>query len=299
MRVAISGGTGFVGKKLCDLLLNQGHDVIILTRGEEKVENDIQYIRWMDGAKPEQSLEGIDAFVNLAGVSLNEGRWTNVRKKAIYDSRIETTNEVLRIFENLVDRPSVFINASAIGIYPTSTSNIYTEQSTNYARDFLGHVVTDWEQNAARAEKLGIRTCFTRFGVILGKDSGALPLIALPYQLFVGGTIGSGDQWLSWIHIDDVAAAILFAIENETLSGPLNFTSPNAKRMKQFGKIVGHALNRPHWLPVPSIALKLALGEKSILVLEGQYVVPEKLIEAGYSFQFVSLEDAIIDLYNS
>ena len=228
MRVAISGGTGFVGKKLCDLLLDQEHEVIILTRGKEKVENGIQYIRWMDGAKPEQSLEGVDAFVNLAGVSLNEGRWTNARKKAIYESRIDTTNEVLRIFENLVDPPSVFINASAIGIYPTSTSNIYTEQSTNYAKDFLGHVVTNWEQNAARAEKLSIRTCFARFGVILGKDSGALPLIALPYQLFVGGTIGSGDQWLSWIHIDDVAAAILFAIFNP----PILITSPRLPSMK-------------------------------------------------------------------
>ena len=298
MKVAISGGTGFVGKKLCELLLGNGHEVIILTRGEEKMEDGIRYIRWMDGAKPEQSLEGIDAFINLAGVSLNDGRWTTERKQAIYNSRMETTDEVLRIFENLTKKPIVYINASAIGIYPISRSTIYTEQSTNYATDFLGSVVAAWEEKASRAEKLGIRTCFTRFGVILGKDAGALPLIALPYQLGVGGTVGSGEQWLSWIHVDDVANAILFTIENEKLSGPINFTSPNAKRMKQFGKMVGHALNRPHWLPVPSIALQLALGEKSILVLEGQYVVPEKLLQAGYPFKFVALEDAIIDLYN-
>ena len=299
MKVAISGGTGFVGKRLRELLHNQGHEVIVLTRGEEKVENGIHYIRWMDGIQPEQALEGIDAFVNLAGVSLNEGRWTHERKKAIYDSRMETTNEVIRIFENITERPSVYINASAIGIYPVSTSSIYTESSTTYARDFLGTVVVDWEDNASRAQDLGIRTCFTRFGVILGKESGALPRIALPYQLGVGGTIGSGDQWLSWIHVDDVVNAILFVIEHDALSGPINFTSPNAKRMKQFGKIVGRSLNRPHWLPVPSAALKLALGQKSILVLEGQYVVPEKLLNAKYPFKFVSLEDAITDLYKS
>lgn len=299
MKIAIAGGTGFVGKKLHALLQTKGHEVIILTRGEEKVEDGIRYIRWMNGAKPEQSLEGIDAFVNLAGVSLNKGRWTDERKKAILESRLETTNEVLRIFENLTDRPTVYIQASAIGIYPTSTTEVYTEQSENMASDFLGSVVKDWEANALRAEKFDIRVCCTRFGVILGKDSGALPLITLPYQLGFGGTIGSGEQWMSWIHVEDVARAILFTIEHDELVGPINFTSPNAKRMKQFGKIVGHTLNRPHWLPVPRIALQLALGEKSILVLEGQYVVPEKLLKAEFPFKFVSLEDAIIDLYNS
>ncbi|MEK4230761.1 TIGR01777 family oxidoreductase [Solibacillus sp. FSL H8-0538] len=299
MKIVISGGSGFVGQKLRELLCDKGHEVLILTRGEETVKDGIRYIRWMDGTNPEESLEGSDAFINLAGVSLNEGRWTVDRKKAIYESRMDTTNEIFRIFENLTKRPTVFINASAIGIYPTSTTNVYTEQSENYATDFLGSVVTDWEVNAARSEKLGIRVCLARFGVILGKESGALPLITLPYQLGVGGTIGSGEQWLSWIHIDDVANAILFTIENEELSGPINFTSPNAKRMKQFGKTVGRALNRPHWLPVPGFALQLALGEKSILVLEGQYVVPEKLLATEYPFKFISLEDAIIDLYNS
>ena len=136
MKVAISGGTGFVGKKLRELLLGNGHEVIILTRGEEKMEDGIRYIRWMDGAKPEQSLEGIDAFINLAGVSLNDGRWTTERKQAIYNSRMETTDEVLRIFENLTKKPIVFINASAVGIYPISRSTIYTEQSTELRHRF-------------------------------------------------------------------------------------------------------------------------------------------------------------------
>lgn len=298
MKVAIAGGTGLVGKKLCHALKARGDEVIVLTRGESKFEEDIQYVNWLGEEKPDQALEGIDAFVNLAGVSLNDGRWTEERKEAIYTSRMNTTDEVLRIIESLQTKPQVLINASAVGIYPTSTSTVYTEQSNEFATDFLGKVVVDWEQKANRATALGVRVCLARLGVVLEKEVGALPLIVLPYQLFVGGTVGSGEQWLSWIHIDDVCGAILHAIEHTELSGPINLTSPNAKRMKQFGKIVGRTLNRPHWLPVPSFALKLALGEKSQLVLEGQYVVPEKLLQSGYQFKFPSVEDAIIDLYN-
>lgn len=298
MKVAIAGGTGLVGKKLCHLLKARGDEVIVLTRGESKFEENVQYVNWLGEEKPDQALEGIDAFVNLAGVSLNDGRWTEERKEAIYMSRMNTTDEVLRIIESLHTKPQVLINASAVGIYPTSTFAVYTEQSNEFATDFLGKVVADWEQKANRATALGVRVCLARLGVVLDKEAGALPLIVLPYQLFVGGTVGSGEQWLSWIHIDDVCGAILHAIENTELSGPINFTSPNAKRMKQFGKIVGRTLNRPHWLPVPSFALKLALGEKSQLVLEGQYVVPEKLLQSGYQFKFPSVEDAIIDVYN-
>lgn len=298
MKVAISGGTGLVGKKLCDLLKARGDEVIVLTRGESKFEGDVQYVNWLSEEKPEHVLEGIDAFVNLAGVSLNDGRWTEERKRAIYTSRMEATDEVLRIIKSLETKPQVLVNASAVGIYPTSTSAIYTEASNELATDFLGKVVTDWEHKANHATELGVRVCFARLGVVLEKEAGALPLVVLPYQLFIGGTIGSGEQWLSWIHVDDVCGAILHTIEHTELKGPINLTSPNVKRMKQFGKIVGRALNRPHWLPVPSFALKLALGEKSQLVLEGQYVVPEKLLQSGYEFKFSSLEDTIIDLYN-
>ena len=298
MKVAIAGGTGMVGSRLCDMLKKRGDEVIVLTRSESKMKNGIPHVKWLNGEKPEALLEGIDAFVNLAGVSLNEGRWTEERKKAIHKSRMDSTEEVLRIIRHLTVKPDVLVNASAIGIYPTSTTAVYTEQSKEQATDFLGPTVADWEAKASLANALGVRVCLTRFGVILGRDSGALPLIALPYQLFVGGTVGSGEQWLSWIHVDDVCRAIIHVMDTPELNGPINVTSPNAKRMKHFGKTVGRTLNRPHWLPVPSIALKLALGEKSQLVLEGQYVVPEKLLASGYRFQFASLEDAIIDLYN-
>ncbi|MER2108461.1 MAG: TIGR01777 family oxidoreductase [Solibacillus sp.] len=297
MKIAITGGTGLVGKHLTELLQFYEHEVIILTRSERKEEDGIRYIKWLNGMKPEAELEGIDAFVNLAGVSLNDGRWTDKRKKAIFESRMEATEEVVRIISALSKKPRVLINASAVGIYPTSTTTIYTENSTEVARDFLGTTVVNWEQRAREAEQYGVRVCLTRFGVILGQE-GALPLMTLPYKFGVGGTVGSGEQWLSWIHVEDVARAILFAMEHETISDAVNLTSPNIKRMQHFGKTIGQALHRPHWLPVPSVMMKLAMGERSQLVLEGQYVVPEKLLKSGFEFKFASLEDAIIDLYN-
>lgn len=300
MKIAISGGTGMVGRKFSDLLLANGHDVIVLTRGESYEANGIRYVQWLqEGTKPELQLENLDAFVNLAGVSLNEGRWTKEQKDKIYSSRMESTDEVLRILSVVKQKPQVLINASAVGIYPISETAIYTEQSPEKAQDFLGTVVQEWEQRALQAQKLGIRTCLSRFGVILAKDEGALPMMTLPYKLGVGGTIGSGMQWLSWIHVEDVARALLFVIENEALSGPINFTTPNVKRMKDFGKSIGAALHRPHWLPVPAFVLKLALGEKSVLVLEGQHVLPEKLLNAQFEFQFVSVQEAIRNLYKS
>ena len=298
LKVAIAGGTGMVGRKFSELLLNSGHEVIVLTRGENHIKNGIRYVNWLtEHAQPELQLEQVDAFVNLAGVSLNAGRWTKQQKQKIYTSRMESTDEIMRILKIVTHKPRVLINASAVGIYPISKSAVYTEQSLEKADDFLGTVVDHWEQKALQALDLGIRTCLTRFGVILAKGEGALPLMVLPYQLGVGGTIGTGQQWLSWIHVDDVARALIFVIEHEELSGPINFTTPNVKRMKAFGQAIGKALNRPHWFPVPPPILKLALGEKSVLVLEGQHVLPEKLLNAGFEFQFTSVEDAIRNLY--
>lgn len=298
MRVAIAGGTGMVGRKLSELLIENGHEVIILTRGRQQMKNSIQYVQWLkDDATPELYIENIDVFINLAGVSLNDGRWTEEQKEKIYNSRMDATDEVIRILRHLQYKPLVLINASAVGIYPVSENAVYTEQSDERANDFLGQVVAHWEEKALQAEQLGIRTCLTRFGVILENGEGALPMMVLPYKLGVGGTIGSGNQWLSWIHIEDVVRAMLLLISDESLSGPINFTTPNVKRMREFGKSIGKALNRPHWLPVPSIALKLALGDKSILVLDGQHVFPEKLLKANYEFQFASVEDAIRNLY--
>ncbi|MCY9547052.1 TIGR01777 family oxidoreductase [Lysinibacillus xylanilyticus] len=297
MKIVIAGGTGFVGKALTKLLQYKGHEIIILTRNKTRLENDIQYVQWLQrGARPEQLLHEVDAIVNLAGISLNNGRWTKKQKKAIYTSRMDATLEIVRIMEHLNSKPKVLVNASAVGVYPTSTSSIYTENSTDYATDFLGSTVYDWERRAVRAEKLGVRVTLARFGVILGRESGALPSMLLPYKLHIGGTIGSGEQWLSWVHVEDVARAIYFAITNDDMKGPFNVTAPNATRMKNFGKTIASIMERRHWMPVPSFVMRLALGEQSMLVLEGQHVLPTDLEKHHFTFKFPHLKEALQDL---
>ncbi|TAA71751.1 TIGR01777 family oxidoreductase [Planococcus salinarum] len=298
MKIAITGGTGFAGKEMTKLFRQEGHEVFILTRSPKPSDNGVHYVEWLtDGAAPERELAGIGAFVNLAGSSINDGRWDDEQKKLIYSSRVEATTEVLRIIKALEEKPKVLVNASAVGIYPASTEKSYTEKSPERGDDFLAKTVIEWERLANEAKELGVRVALARFGIILGKKDGALPLMALPYKLFGGGTVGTGEQWLSWIHVNDLARAVLFAIETDNLEGPFNVTAPYPKRMKEFGKEIAHALGRPHWFPVPEFVLKAALGDKSRLVLEGQRVLPEVLQKQGFEFSFPDLRSALADIY--
>ncbi|WP_033542339.1 TIGR01777 family oxidoreductase [Planococcus sp. CAU13] len=298
MKIAITGGTGFAGKEMSDLFRQQGHEVFILTRKPKTSRDGLHYVEWLtDGAMPELELAGVDAFVNLAGSSINDGRWDEEQKKSIYVSRVNATTEVLRIIRAMDVKPKVLVNASAVGLYPASTEKSYTEESLETGDDFLAKTVIEWERLANGAKEMGVRVAIGRFGIILGKKDGALPLMALPYKLFGGGTVGSGRQWLSWVHVRDAARAILFAIETEELEGPFNVTAPYPKRMKEFGKEIAHALGRPHWFPVPEFALKAVLGDKSRLVLEGQRVLPEVLQQQGFEFSYPDLRSALADIY--
>jgi len=297
MKIVIAGGSGFIGKKLTELLLEKGHDIVILTRKAQQSNSRVTYIKWLQhGACPEKEINGADAFINLAGVSINDGRWNESHQKQIYDSRMKATHELLRIIAALTVKPTVLVNASAIGIYPASNVAIYTEDSMEVAADFLGKTVYDWEKKAESVKALGIRSVYMRFGVVLGREGGALPLMVLPYKLFVGGSVGSGRQWVSWVHVQDVVRAILFALEHQELKGPVNVTSPTPVTMGNFGRSIASVLHRPHWLPVPEFALKMALGKKSALVLEGQHVIPGKLMEEQFTFLFPTLEGALNDL---
>lgn len=297
MRIVIAGGTGFIGQKLADVLIEAGHEVLILTRKEKAPAGKISYVKWLEeSASPESQIGNADVFINLAGVSINNGRWNAAHQKQIYDSRMEATDELLRIISVLPKKPSAFINASAIGIYPSSFNAVYTETSLETAKDFLGKTVHDWEERAKQAESYSNRMAFMRFGVVLGNEGGAFPLMSLPYKFFAGGTVGSGKQWVSWVHITDVVRSILFVIEKENIHGPVNATSPSPVRMKDVGKTIGAVLHRPHWLPVPSLMMKLAPGQKSTLVLEGQHVIPEVLTEESFQFMFPSLRLALEDL---
>ncbi|WP_071458741.1 TIGR01777 family oxidoreductase [Bacillus massilinigeriensis] len=303
MKVAVTGGTGLVGKALCRYLSEQGHEAIVLSRKDpEQAEgafgkdDHITFIRWLNESdKPEKELEGVDAIVNLAGASISK-RWTEEYKKQIVESRLQSAAEIGRIISSMAVKPKVLINASAVGIYDTSHAKTFTEEDSDFGSDFLANTTKKWEAAALKAGS-GIRTVLCRFGVILDKEEGALPRMALPYRLFAGGTVGKGTQWLSWIDIKDVVRGITFAIETGELSGPVNFTAPQPVRIKEFGKVLADVLGRPHWLPAPSFAIKTVLGEMSILVLEGQKALPEKLERNGFSFQYPELKKALSDIF--
>ncbi|KIL47241.1 TIGR01777 family oxidoreductase [Jeotgalibacillus soli] len=301
MKILLSGGTGFAGKTITNLLVQEQHEVYILTRNPDLYDStkQVHYVEWLtENAQPEKELEEIDWIINLAGESINNGRWNDDQKKRIYDSRMEATGEILRIIRALDITPSVLINASAVGYYPPSETKIFTETSTEKGHNFLAETVIDWEKKARLAEDEGVRVACARFGIILGKKDGALPSMAMPYKLMVGGTVGSGKQWLSWVHYQDVARAILFVLEHHKIEGPFNVTAPNPTRMKEFGETLGQMLNRPHWIPAPSFALKLALGDKSSLVLEGQKVLPKVLEEHGFTFLYPTLHEALEEIYS-
>ncbi|EIT84678.1 cell-division inhibitor [Fictibacillus macauensis ZFHKF-1] len=296
MKIAITGGTGLIGAACTEELLEYGHEVYILTRSPKQSEKaNLHYIKWLsDNASPEKELEGIDGFINLAGESIF-GRWTDEKKQKIMDSRMQATNEVLRILKTLKKTPEVLVNASAVGYYGVSEYDRFTERSTPKNKNFLTEVAMAWEEKASAAKELGIRTVFSRFGVILDSKQGALPQMMKPYQFFAGGRIGSGKQWLSWIHIKDAARLMRFALSSP-IEGPLNITAPFPEHNNEFGKELGEVLKRPHWIPAPAFMIKAVLGEMSVLILEGQHAYPEKALQHGFKFDFPRLEGALQQL---
>ncbi|KKK36547.1 multidrug MFS transporter [Mesobacillus campisalis] len=298
MKIVIAGGTGLIGRHLTGHLIKQGHEVMILSRSPKKTGNSsLHYVRWLnEGDQPDKELEGAEAFVNLAGTTINS-RWTSKGKEAIVQSRLKAVSEIHRIISKLALKPAVLINASAIGYYGTSEEETFTENAGTPGVDFLADTVIQWEEAAAKTEQLGVRIVLCRFGVVLDQAEGALPKMVTPYNMFAGGTIGTGRQWLSWIHIEDVSRALGFVLEQEAISGPVNFTAPHPVQMKTFGKELASVLNKPHWLPVPGFALKMLLGEMSLLVLEGQRVLPEKLLAHGFEFNYPTLHGALTEIF--
>jgi uncharacterized protein (TIGR01777 family) len=294
----ITGGTGFIGSHLTKKLNKDGWHVYVLTRSADKKRGteSISFVNWLtDGAEPEKHLPDIQAVVNLAGESIS-GRWTKEKKKAILESRMTVTKELLALVGKMKAKPEVWVNASAVGYYGTSLTDSFTERSPGADNDFLAHVTALWEEEASKAAELGLRVVITRFGVVLGRDGGALKQMTAPYQYYAGGRVGSGTQWLSWVHVEDTARLLKFSIENSQISGPVNVTSPHPVTMDEFGKETARILNKPHWLPVPAFALKMLLGEMSMLVLKGQHVIPEQALDHGFSFSFQRLPEALRDL---
>jgi uncharacterized protein (TIGR01777 family) len=296
MKIAILGGSGFIGKEVATHLVQAGHEVEIWSRNPEKygsiVPGSIHLKKWpLEPSKKDRSTE---AIVNLAGETINQ-RWTEKAKERIVSSRVKTTKALIEEIKEENISPKILINASAVGYYGTSLEDSFTE-ADGPGEDFLAYVTKAWEQEADQASQYGVRVVKARFGVVLGKGDGALTRMVLPYKLFGGGPIGTGKQWIAWIHSKDVAGLIQFAIENTNIEGALNCTAPQTIRMNEFGLKLGNVMGRPHWLPVPPFALRILLGEMSDLVMKGQRVIPAKALEKGYRFSYADLELALRDL---
>ncbi|MFF2157977.1 TIGR01777 family oxidoreductase [Paenibacillus chitinolyticus] len=294
MRIAISGGTGFIGGHLIAHFKKRGDELILISRSASgHAYAGVQTVTWSEIEHSPRYLEGIGAWINLAGSTINQ-RWSETAKRQILSSRLKTTAAVASALKALQNKPPVVVNASAMAIYGTSETHTYDEFSPACADDFLAEVVKEWEEAADRipAERIvKIRT-----GLVLGTDGGAFPKMALPFKFGAGGRIGSGSQWMSWIHIADMVALIDACIRNDEISGPVNATAPHPVRNREFAQTLGGVLRRPHFMPVPAFALKLVLGELSMLLLEGQRVLPRKLLEHEFQFRYPTLEEALLDL---
>ncbi|HET6271684.1 MAG TPA: TIGR01777 family oxidoreductase [Bacteroidota bacterium] len=301
MKVVVTGGTGFIGRALLPALIEGRHQVVVLTRqagtGGAMLPVGVQTTVWdaRSSGAWESDIDGADAVLNLAGESIGGKRWSRDQKERIIGSRVDATRAIVNAVRIAKKKPAVFINGSAIGFYGDVPEGSVTEQSAA-GTGFLAETVGRWEREAFKAAPLGVRVITLRTGVVLGDDGGALAKMLLPFRLFFGGPIGSGTQWFSWIHRDDVVGAALFAMTYKDLSGPVNVTAPEPVTMKEFCSVLGRALHRPSWAPVPAVMMKLLLGEMSEIVLTGQKVIPSRLLENSYRFRFPHLQEALEDV---
>ena len=292
MKVLITGASGLIGTRLAKELAVRGHELLLTTREEPKDEQHIQWDAEKGFPHPEK-LEGIGAVVHLAGEPITALRWTDEKKKAIRDSRVHGTRNVVAAISRLAHKPTVMIAGSAVGYYGERGDEELTEAS-NAGEGFLADVCREWESESRRAEDAGIRTVLIRTGLVLSKDGGVLGTMALPFKLGLGGVVGSGKQWMSWISLDDHIAAIIFALENESLRGAVNFTAPEPVTNEEFTKTMGEVLYRPTIIPVPEFAVSMLLGEMGDqLLLASMRVLPKRLEDNGFKFQHPSLKETL------
>ncbi|NJM98817.1 MAG: TIGR01777 family protein [Phormidesmis sp. RL_2_1] len=301
MKIAVTGATGFVGSRLVARLVDEGHDVKVLTRSVEKARKvfaapkfkALEYVAY----KPTESgawqaeISGCDGVINLAGEPISE-RWSAERKRRIIDSRQVGTQKLVEAINQAEHKPSVLVSGSAIGYYGTSESVRVFETSEPAENDFLSKVCQGWEAAANKAKDMGVRVAIIRTGIVLG-DGGAVAKMLPPFKLYAGGPIGSGRQWFSWIHIDDLVSIFLKALLDSSMQGVYNGTAPNPLRMKDFCETLGEVLDRPSWLPVPDFAIEALLGDGAVVVLKGQKVLPERTQAAGFAFEYDDAKAAL------
>jgi len=293
MRVLMTGASGLVGTALAAELRTVGATVNRFVRsGTAAAAGDVAW-NPETGEMNLAAAEGADAVVNLAGASIGGGRWTVKRKALLRSSRVDLTERLVAGLGRLKKPPAILVSASAIGYYGDRGEESLTETSPS-GQGFLATISQDWETAAMKAEQFGVRTVIERFGIVLAKNGGALPQMLTPFKMCVGGRIGSGKQWMSWVALDDVVGAIRRAIDDAAMRGPVNVVAPNPARNAEFTKVLAQMLHRPAILPAPAFALRLMLGEMAdALLLSSQRVVPQKLSERGFRFQYAELEAAL------
>jgi uncharacterized protein (TIGR01777 family) len=300
MRALITGATGFVGRHLLAQLPGTVH---VLSRDAAKAERtlakfDVRAFAWDstgDAPIPAAAFDGVDVVFNLAGESIAEGKWTDEKKRRIRDSRVVGTRRLVEAISVLEPRPRTLVSASAVGWYGDCGDRLLTEDEPP-ASDFLGSVCVEWEREAMRAEAAGLRVVTPRLGVVLGRDGGALEKMLPVFKWGAGGKLGSGEQYIPWIHIEDLVRLLLFAAAHESLSGPVNATSPNPVTNAHFTKAMGEATHRPTLFGAPKFALKALAGEMSDLLLYSQRVIPAKALAAGFTFLHPEIEGALEEL---
>ena len=299
MKVAITGATGFVGRRLVERLQEQGHQPLILTRNPAAAQRafpTLEIIAYTptESGSWQQAIAGCDAVVNLAGEPIAESRWTPKHKQEILNSRQLGTQKIVEAIAQANPKPAVLVNASAIGYYGTSETATFDETSPA-GNDFLAEVCQAWEAEAKKVKDAGVRLVILRLGIVLG-NGGALAKMIPPFKLFAGGPLGTGRQWFSWIHRDDLVNLILEALSRPDIEGVLNATALNPVRMSELCQNLGKTLERPSWLPVPSFALEALLGEGAKVVLEGQQVLPKRTTSYGFKYQYPTLKQALEEI---
>lgn len=294
MKILITGATGFIGGYLAKAFVVSRDEVFIVTRNLRLAGRVFPFVKNFIGWDNLDYLKNIkiDAVINLAGMNLDEKRWNDDVKKQLYNSRINSTRKLAELMKIMTHKPGVLINASGVDYYgDTGDKNIYEDSPP--ADLFISQLVYDWEKEALKAEKSGVRVVMLRTGFVIAKDSKAFKKMVLPFKLFAGGYAGSGKQYLSWIHIDDLVKIYKYVLENAQIKGAVNASSPNPERMKDFAKYIGKILHRPWFFPAPGFLLKILFGEIADVLISGRKALPKKLQDAGFKFKYENAADAV------